>query len=272
MLNIRQLYFWLTLFFLSTNSFAQVVLTEVMFDPSGSESHDEFIEIFNLSKTDSFDLAGWQVSDGFGFDTIISSGSGLVLRPGRFAVILDASYFQNSNSYDVIIPDSVLILTVDNPTLGSTGLSNSTPETISLYDNTGQVISAYTYSLDNKSGFSDEKIELYGDNLPSNWSNSLIKKGSPGARNTVTPRAFDLAISDKDLSFTLRADSTLQIVAIAHNVGLQTISNFEVNFSLDVNKDDVAQSEEIVVSNRRTTPFFYRENTLSPDILGRPAF
>jgi len=246
MLNIRQLYFWLTLFFLSTNSFAQVVLTEVMFDPSGSESHDEFIEIFNLSKTDSFDLAGWQVSDGFGFDTIISSGSGLVLRPGRFAVILDASYFQNSNSYDVIIPDSVLILTVDNPTLGSTGLSNSTPETISLYDNTGQVISAYTYSLDNKSGFSDEKIELYGDNLPSNWSNSLIKKGSPGARNTVTPRAFDLAISDKDLSFTLRADSTLQIVAIAHNVGLQTISNFEVNFSLDVNKDDVAQSEEIV--------------------------
>ena len=49
-----------------TNS--NIILTEVMFDPVGSEYYDEFVEFYNLSSTDSVDLSGWQIGDGEGFD------------------------------------------------------------------------------------------------------------------------------------------------------------------------------------------------------------
>ena len=43
---------------------AQVVLSEIMFDALGSDTHDEFVEIINLSESVSIDLSGWQISDG----------------------------------------------------------------------------------------------------------------------------------------------------------------------------------------------------------------
>ncbi len=45
---------------------AQVVLSDIMFDALGSDSHDEFVEIINLSESVSIDLSGWQISDGEG--------------------------------------------------------------------------------------------------------------------------------------------------------------------------------------------------------------
>jgi len=38
---------------------SNISLTEVMFDPIGSEYYDEFVEIYNLSSTDSVELSGW---------------------------------------------------------------------------------------------------------------------------------------------------------------------------------------------------------------------
>ncbi|RKY74607.1 hypothetical protein DRQ00_11625, partial [candidate division KSB1 bacterium] len=77
-----------------------VTLSEVMFDPAGSEATDEFIEIYNLSATDSVDLAGWRVGDSSGSDMLIDSGDGLVLAPGQFGLILDPDYFGNSTTYE----------------------------------------------------------------------------------------------------------------------------------------------------------------------------
>ena len=57
---------------------AQITFSEVMFDVATNEYHDEFVEIFNLSVTDSADAAGWRFSDGTDVDEIIH-----VYGPGK---------------------------------------------------------------------------------------------------------------------------------------------------------------------------------------------
>ena len=113
--------FYLVCFFCITisftfpeNSYNQIVLSEIMFDPSGSEYYDEFIEIYNTSTTDSIDLTGWQISDGSGIDNIIAHEKGNKLAPQQFGLILDPGYFQNSSQYEWLIPEEALILTIDN--------------------------------------------------------------------------------------------------------------------------------------------------------------
>ena len=72
---------------------AQVTFTEVMFDLEGADYHDEFIEVYNLSTTDSVNFTGWYLSDSTNIDRLTEAGEGISLAPLSFAVILDGSYF-----------------------------------------------------------------------------------------------------------------------------------------------------------------------------------
>ncbi len=173
---------------------SQVVLNEIMFDPLFSEQTDEFIEIINLSPTDSCHLAGWILQDSNGASAIVSIGESTVLGPGQYGVILDPDYFDQSHTYDSLIPFSALILTVSGTTLGSRGLSNSQDETITLINNKGNPISSHTYnSQENKSGFSEERINPEKPDIPSNWNRSCTVHGTPGYENSV----FSSSIPEK---------------------------------------------------------------------------
>ncbi len=226
---------------------AQVVLSEIMFDAAGNEAHDEFVEIRNLSLSESVNLIDWQLSDGSASDIILGHKSGVVLGPGQFAVILDASYFDNSTTYDALIPDEALVLTIDNATFGSAGLSNSVPETVSLLNAEGIVVSAYTYSLGNAPGFSDEKIDAHGSDAPSNWADSVVLLGTPGFINSVAPPSFDLVLLQEKIRFSpeeiVEGDAVL-ITATVHNVGLEAASAFTVTFFEDTDQNDVGEPQE----------------------------
>lgn len=164
---------------------SQIVLNEIMFDPLFSDGTDEFIEILNLSENESVDLNGWQISDSHSSDSLISTENSMILNPCHFAVILDSDYFQNSATYDNLIPDQALILTINSSTIGSRGLSNSSPETIQLIDNNNKIVAQYTYSTGNNPGFSDEKINPRETDNINNWAESCIIHGTPGKKNSV---------------------------------------------------------------------------------------
>ncbi|MBL7074736.1 lamin tail domain-containing protein [candidate division KSB1 bacterium] len=216
-----------------------------MFDPIGSEYHDEFIEIYNTSDSDSVDLAGWQVSDGLGLDTLIEFGEGLILAPRQFGIILDGSYSDNSTYYDSLIPDGALKLQIDNNSLGSGGLSNSTAETIYLMNETGDTISIYTYSLDNTPGHSDEKIILEAENSQENWANSLVLNGTPGFKNSVSPKEFDLEVNR---IFFLPTEpgpgENVEFIAIIKNCGMRDATEFGVELFEDLDRDSVLEFSE----------------------------
>lgn len=178
-----------------TDGHSPVVLTEIMYDPIGSEYYTEFVEIVNLSGTDTIDLSGWQIGDGAGFDQITDAGAGLKIAPGQFGLILDSGYFTHATLYDSLIPGDALVLTIDGASFGKKGWPNTVATNVILLDASGLEADRYTYSPGNTPGHSDEKIDLSGDNSAVNWGESLQLNGSPGFRNSISPREKDIGLA-----------------------------------------------------------------------------
>ena len=214
---------------------AQVVLSEVMFNPRGNENAYEFIEIYNADPAAAVSLRGWKIGDQIETDLLISPDSLYTLAPGQFAVILDPNYFQSPAVYDSLIPAQALILTINDNSFGSGGLSNSTAETVILLDAVDRTAASYTYSLGNQDGISDEKIFLNPDDSPANWANSRRVEGTPGQKNSVTPNRMDgelLARSFSVFPASLRDGQTAKLGVTLRNAGLQTINAAAVEFSI----------------------------------------
>jgi len=233
---------------------AQITFSEVMFDLEGSDYHDEFIEIYNLSESESIDLTGWYLSDSLNMDGIIDAGEGMLILPLGYAIILDGSYFENSTLYDSIIPDSALIIKIDGSAFSLNGLTNEEPKTLMLFDPDSQLIDAYRYSTDNKPDYSDEKILMNTDNSVSNWGNSLVRYGTPGFRNSISPKKFDLGFPENALSFhpsiLIR---TLQRVSISCSISNTGLENFhdstDFQLFIDSNMDSVINEEDEILIN-----------------------
>jgi hypothetical protein len=183
---------------LGTSLCGQVVFSEIMFDVPGADYYDEFVELYNCSDS-TVDLSGWQFSDSSAIDLLVDAGYGMLLKPGQFAVILDGSYFGHSTTYDSIIPSQALILTINDNALGQNGLANTHGERLYLFDASGRIVATYRYSADNAPGFSDEKIKLCAGDMPENWANSLVKGGTPGFVNSVTPAGLDVGLGPGSL-------------------------------------------------------------------------
>lgn len=250
------------------NVHAQITFSEVMFDLEGADYHDEFIEIYNLSESESVDLTGWYLSDSVNIDRIIDSDEGMLLAPSSYAVILDGSYFANSTLYDDIIPDSSLILSIDGGAFSLNGLTNTVPKTLMLFNANSQKVDAYRYSIDNKLGHSDEKILMNSDNSTSNWGNSLVEYGTPGFKNSISPHQFDVGFSENALTYhpsiLIRTLQTVSISCEIINVGLENFFN-SINFQLflDTNQDSVqGLNEELILDENIEIDLIPQQTTI----------
>lgn len=227
---------------------AQVILTEIMFDPLGSESTDEFIEIYNSGQT-LVNLSGFAIGDQT-IQELLNFPDGIsILQPGQYAVIFDLDYFEQSGFYDAFIPDSALIVAVQDRTLGSGGLLNSQPETIILLDASNDTIAVYKYSPGNSPGYSDEKIDLLGGDAAENWGDSKKLHGTPGTRNSISLLNFDLAIETGSIIWTPVKPTRRDVIAITFivsNAGLASTELESVQLFADSNNDAELTEDEMV--------------------------
>jgi len=236
---------FLLLFGVAETAFPQVRLSEIMFDPIGSEYYDEFIEIQNRSLRDTITLSGWRVGDEKSLDLIKDAGFGLELAPGQFGIILDSGYFRHSTTYDSLIPADALILTIADKSFGSGGLSNSVAEKVSLVNDRGDTVDAYRYTLDNLPGYSDEKINIFQDSPENNWANSLKLNGTPGFKNSVALSAKDLSLISVDWdSVLLQKEGKFSGTAVVKNVGTAPATDGRLVLFEDKNFDCVFTSSE----------------------------
>lgn len=212
--------------FLPLQMQAAIVLSEIMFDPEGEEASDEFLELYNDAALP-VQLTGWTISDGEGTDTLISAGQGLIVAPRQYVLVLDSDYIADGSvTYDGLVPEDALIVTISTNTFCSRGFSNSSSETITLRNSTGTLISEYSYTTGNESGHSDEKIRLGGDNDSTNWQNSESTHGTPGFRNSVTPPDRDIAILGMRSEPDFPAVGTqYRLELLIMNLGLQALSS-----------------------------------------------
>jgi hypothetical protein len=218
------------LFIVSTSVSGQITFSEIMFNPSTNEYHDEFVEVFNISEKDSISIEGWALSDGQGTDLIISHTGSKKIAPRSFAIILDGSYFLNSTTYDTLIPEGIPVFRIDNNSFGANGLANTIGEPLMLTRHDGDTISLYTYSPDNDEGFSDEKKILDESDTPDNWGNSLVEGGTPGSRNSVSPYEFDAALGANaiEINEPVFAGDNAEIWVQVNYTGVRPISDSAV--------------------------------------------
>jgi hypothetical protein len=225
-----------------------------MFDVATNEYHDEFIEIFNLSYFDTVDCTGWTFSDSSGVDSIVPHRGGNKIAPRNFALLLDGSYFNNSATYDSLLADSLIILKTEDNSFGKNGLANSKAEWLTIRDSTGRVVTEYTYSIGNKPGYSDEKIDLDETIDSLNWSDSKLAGGTPGRRNSVSPPLYDFGFGQNSLVFPiiLFAGDKMVFTLEIFNFGVKSASDsLEIIVFSDLNKDMIYQIDDQLISNRK---------------------
>ncbi len=239
------------LFFLSIahpQTDTSITFTEIMFAPQSG--NNEFIEVYNLSNSQSVDLAGYKIKYYTSSpDQIVDAGSGTMLGPNSYAVIFENDYDLETGIYNGIVPSSALILKISDNAFGSTGMANTTSRPIWLLNSANDTIDYYFYSANNPTGISDEKIIINKDSLSTNWSNSLIANGTPGLTNSVTPLNYDLQLSS--MSFTpstpVLGDNVTINVKIK-NKGILAADNFNLEIFNDSNFDSQPNQEELLFS------------------------
>ncbi|PIO47840.1 MAG: hypothetical protein CMR00_08130 [[Chlorobium] sp. 445] len=226
-----------------------VVISEIMYDPpSDANSADEFVEVFNTSPTQSFNLRGWRIGDAAVLrtiaDTTATNTGNATLAPRSFAVIFTGTDFRRAFAYyRPLIPAGTLILR----TTASIAFNNTGIESVRLLNERGDTLANFTYTgVSSNRGRSLEKIILNRDDTPTNFSPSLNIGGTPGSQNSVSPLRFDLR--NVRLSF-LPADSVVQgtsvtLQAVLQNAGTEPISSFSVEFYEDLDSNHILSPNE----------------------------
>ncbi len=203
---------------------AQIRFTEVMYDLDGSDSPNEFVELFNLSLSDTLDLTGWQIRDQFTTDDLLDSGYGLRIPPQAYGIIFEGDYHFPSGIYADFIPEGTILIKVDDASIGN-GLS--TNDSLYLQDSAGVVVDAMGWTDQASNGYSLEKVRISLPNTPANWLPSLDSLGTPGIVNSVEPYNVDGALVFDSLDITpdiLEINGTATISGFVTNSGLTTLS------------------------------------------------
>ncbi len=114
---------------------AQIKISEIMYDPLGSDTKREWIEVFNESNQD-VDLSTWFFYEGNVFHKLVAQTQS-ILPAGSYAIIVDSivEVLADHSDFSGVIFDSVFSL-------------NNTGESISIADSQKMVINTVTYSAD----------------------------------------------------------------------------------------------------------------------------
>jgi len=230
---------------------------------------NEFVEVYNQS-SDTIDLSTYSLSDFDAVDIIkvwtdtsilnkcpdLRINSTLIF-PNSYAVILDPEYTSTDTlggySQPYELPESTLILTVGNTTIGD-GLSTKDPLILfsvadSCTTSFGTPFVEDDFPFDPGDGISLERIELNAPDSIWNWYPAIDPQGcTPGRENSVT-NAFDLALNENLISFTpavlkIGEDASIKIGVV--NKGLRPVVYYQLKIFEDLNQDSSLNNGELI--------------------------
>ncbi len=112
----------------------RLVINEVLADPLGSESTQEWVELHNDGSS-AVNVEGWQLADEGGSVELPATW----IAPGGYALLVNETYVPNAA--DDPVPEANVLL-VRLPSLGKSGLSNN-GETLRLINKSDMVVSSF---------------------------------------------------------------------------------------------------------------------------------
>ncbi len=224
-----------------------IIFTEVMF--YAVSGNNEFVELYNRSETKTIDLRNFSIKYYTSkSDTIISAGYGTLLPPKSYAVIFEGDYDFSSGLYKNIVPPSAVKMKISDNAFGSNGMSNTSNRPIWLINAANDTIDRYTYSANNKLGYSDEKIYMNKDTNAVNWRNSVKYLGTPGYKNSVVPSGNDLMIAAFSSTPNVISGENAGLNIKIINAGTNNSSGYTLNIYNDIDKDSITESGERIIS------------------------
>ena len=160
-----------------------IIITEIMYDLSGSDDGREWIELYNKGAEEVTIIGGsysnsWKFYDGSGNRLLASTpyqGS-MMISPGSYALLVqDPLKFKEDYPN---FPGSITIIQVSNMSL------NNTDATIGLrIGSSGPLWSQVTYNKSQGANGNGKTLER--KNLDETFLESLVEKGTPGAENST---------------------------------------------------------------------------------------
>jgi len=217
------------------NIYNDVVINEIMYAPSTGQP--EWVELLNRS-INPVNLKKWKFSDAATSVEIRSSD--FILQPDSFVVITaDSSIL---NYFSVSSP----IIKISMPALNNTG------DAVVIRDSLNVVIDSVYYLPawgGNRGGKSLERISKdAGSNDFQNWKTSTsIFNGTPGKINSVTPKNYDLSVSNFKPVFDYGiTGEEISFNITIKNAGLNSSGTFDLLLFNDANFDSIAQTNELV--------------------------
>lgn len=147
-----------------------LIITEIMYNPDGSDTHEEWIEIYNQTDQ-AIDLSGWKFFEsGVNHSLTLAQGSFILSADERAVIAKDATKFMEEyDGFTGILLDS------------SFSLSNEGEE-LAIKNKAGEIVAQANYSKDlggNDNGFS---LEL---DKGGSWRQSYVLLGTPADENSA---------------------------------------------------------------------------------------
>ena len=207
-----------------------IVVNEIMYTPAGGEP--EWIELYNKSGIE-INLNGWSISDVFTTPATVTIDEDYFFQPNSYLVI---SRSQSIYEFHRFIPSDVIVLSI--PSL------NNDVDGVVLKDNRGLAIDSVFYSSQwgGTSGYSLERVSIEAEsNLPPNWNSSIdIEQSTPGRINSITPKQFDLSVSEMNFNprFPVPGEDVFITTKIKNN-GSSAANNFTVEFYIDTDSNQL---------------------------------
>jgi hypothetical protein len=188
----------------------KLVITEVMANPKGKtgrfypEDRNEFVEVFNVSN-ETIDIGTYKITDFDAIDSIVPFKDTTILikyptlkinttriPPKSYCLILDPEYTSDSalggEVQPYFFPESLIVVTVNNTTIGDELQQNDPLMLFSLTDTStfGTPFDENdTFPQIIKDGYSYERISFTAEDRKENWFPSLSEYGTPGRDNSI---------------------------------------------------------------------------------------
>ncbi len=202
------LFLILGIILLPAPALAQVVISEFLYDASGTDTDQEYIEIYNAGAAP-VDLSKWKVSDGSNHTLNAppkNGGTGSIsIAPGEYALLVnDASGFRAAHaSVSGTVIDTVLSL-------------SNTGSTLALVDGDGTTIDSVSYTKD---------LGGAGD------GNSLQKVGAVWAVATPSPNSANTSSGTADTETQTETATTTPTTAATTTSATTTQTTTQVPLS-----------------------------------------
>ncbi len=150
-------------------AFGQVIVSEIMYNPAGSDDGREWVEAQNIGEA-SIDISGWRFFEGNANHKLLIVQGNTYLQPGGFAVLAS-----NPSAFLLDFPGFAGTL-FDS----SFSLNNTSGETLALKDGKGVVVSEVNYKPVWGAGGDGNSLQL----ISGSW---IASAPTPGKANVYLP-------------------------------------------------------------------------------------